>query len=161
VGAGEELRLADRLALRALVESYARGVDRRDLDGVAALFTPDGVLASHRGDPAVVPELSSRHGRAEIVAALQMLHRYEVTSHLLGQQTLWFDDADADHARGETYCLAHHLWERDGERVNRVMSIRYQDRYAREGGEWRFAERRLAIDWQEDRPITNVRLLWS
>ena len=34
------------------------------------------------------------------------------------------------------------------------MSIRYLDRYLRVDGIWKFEERRLAVDWTDDRPIT-------
>jgi hypothetical protein len=32
------------------------------------------------------------------------------------------------------------------------MSIRYADRCVRENGQWKFAERVLAVDWTEERP---------
>ncbi len=148
-----DLRLADRLALRDLVEAYAHGVDRRRLEEVGLLFLADGVLASHNGDPAEVPAFATRNGRDEIVRVMEMVRRYDVTSHVLGQQMLQFDTTDPDRAIGITYCMAHHVWAPDGIRVNKVMSIRYHDRYLRTAQGWRFAERRLAVDWTEERPM--------
>jgi hypothetical protein len=93
-----------------------------------------------------------RNGAAEIEGPMRRLSRYEVTTHFVGQQSVWFDAADADRATGETYCLAHHLHVVDDVRVNDVMSIRYQDEYVREAGRWRFATRTLVVDWTERRP---------
>jgi uncharacterized protein (TIGR02246 family) len=142
--------LVDRLALRHLVEAYARGADRRDAEGMAALFTEDGRLAIYDGQPGTAEPTADRHGRAAIAAAMTGLNRYEVTTHLLGQQTV---ELDGDRATGETYCLAHHLSHRDGTRENRVMSIRYLDTYVRADGRWLIEERLLAVDWIETRRI--------
>jgi uncharacterized protein (TIGR02246 family) len=148
----DDLRLGDRLALRQLVEAYARCVDRLELSGVAALFTVDGVLSVHPGDPATTTASSRHEGRDAITAGLQSLRRYEVTTHVLGQQSLWFSD---DGATGETYCLAHHIRADPGGRVDRTMAIRYQDTYAHHDGAWRFAIRRLAVDWVDERPMSS------
>ena len=145
-----EAQFLDRLALRQLVEDYARGCDRRQPVAVAGLFTEDGRLIRHREGAEAEPPASDTRGRAAIAELIDGLARYEVTTHFLGQQSLTLD---GDTAQGETYCLAHHVYGREGERRNRVMSIRYLDRYRREEPGWRFAERRLAVDWVEDRPL--------
>jgi hypothetical protein len=59
---------------------------------------------------------------------------------------------DGDRASGETYCLAHHIWTENGQRTLLVISIRYLDQFVREDGMWRFADRRLIIDWTDQRP---------
>ena len=128
--------MADREALRDLVEAYASGVDRRRPEDVASLFTDDGEL-TYRGRTTV--------GTADLTQAFRFLERYDVTTHFLGQQTVTLD---GDRATGEVYCLAHHLTVDD----NYVMSIRYQDVYARTTAGWRFASRELVVDWEEHRP---------
>jgi hypothetical protein len=60
----------------------------------------------------------------------------------------------ADEASGETYCLAHHVWNENRQRMLLVISIRYLDRFVRQDGTWRFAERRLITDWTDQRPST-------
>ncbi len=80
------------------------------------------------------------------------LERYLGTTHLVGGQVLDIED-DGEHASGETVCLAHHVYERDGVRRLLVMAVRYEDRYVREAGAWRFAERQLRLDWRDDRPM--------
>jgi hypothetical protein len=133
-----------------LVKDYAHFVDRREPDAVAELFTEDGVLAVYNGDPDVVEPDRVRSGRHEISTAMAWMSRYEMTTHFLGQQTV---DIDGDTASGETYCMAHHITDVDGARHDKVMAIRYLDRYRRVGAEWKFEERRLAVDWIDDREL--------
>ena len=142
--------VADRVALRDLVDAYARHVDRRDAQSVASLFTVDGRLVSRlhdaAGDAPVV-----REGRREIATALVAgLDRYVVTTHIVGGQVVAID---GDGATGDTVCLAHHVYEKAGARRLLVMAVRYSDTYARHRGGWGFAERRLTLDWREDRAM--------
>jgi uncharacterized protein (TIGR02246 family) len=134
--------VADRLALRELVDAYARAVDRRDGEGFAALFTQDGQVYT---DPA-----RRNQGWAALRAIPPRLARYHKTTHFVGQHTV---NLDGDTATGEAYCLAHHLYDINGRTVNRIMSIRYQDQYVRSGAGWLFKERRLEVDWIEHRPL--------
>ena len=46
--------------------------------------------------------------------------------------------------------MAHHLAADGG--ADHVMYIRYLDRYRRDDGVWRFAERETFVEWTEDRP---------
>jgi uncharacterized protein (TIGR02246 family) len=148
----DDVRVADRIALRALVDGYAQGADRRRPDQAAAQFTPDGVLTIYT-DPDGEQVRAERRGSDEIAEAMRGLDRYRVTDHHVGQKLVAFDDADPDVATAETYCVAHHLRERDGSTVDRVMSIRYQDTYVRADGIWLIAHRLLLTDWTEDREV--------
>jgi SnoaL-like protein len=149
-------RAHDRLALRQLVETYAHAADRRKSDLSGELFTEDGLLAIYDGDPSDGREPNrTRRGREEISRAMVFLNRYSVTTHFIGQQTVEFDPADPHRATGETYCLAHHVTENDDGKRMYVMSIRYLDRYLRVDGLWKFEERRLAVDWTDDRPLVS------
>jgi len=145
----------DHEVLRALVAAYAHAADRREPAALAALFTDDGLLAIHEGDPgsadgrASVP-VRERRGRAEIETAIAGLARYDVTTHVLGQHTA---DVDGDHATAETYCMAHHLTTTDGKHHDHVLSIRYLDRFCKIDGAWYFEERRLVIDWTDEREL--------
>jgi hypothetical protein len=71
--------------------------------------------------------------------------------HFVGNHQV---DVTGDLATGLVYCLAHHVYERDGQERDTLMVIRYRDRYARTAEGWRIAHRTLVIDWQEDRPLT-------
>ena len=142
--------VADRTALRDLVDAYALHVDRRDPQSVAALFTVDGRLVSRLHNAAADAPIV-RRGRDEIAAALVAgLDRYVATTHIVGGQVVTID---GDRATGDTVCLAHHVYENAGGRRMLVMAVRYTDKYARQSDGWGFAERQLHLDWREDRAM--------
>ena len=140
---------ADRQAIRDLVDAWARCADRRSPADQAALFTADGTIAVYVGDPASTEPVQRLQGHAEMAEAFKVLDTYDATTHFNGQSTVTID---GDRASGETYCLAHHVWEEDGRRTLMVLSIRYLDRFVRQEDGWRFAERRLLTDWSDRRP---------
>ncbi|RKN21066.1 nuclear transport factor 2 family protein [Micromonospora musae] len=145
-------QLADRLAIRELVDSYAHLADRRDAQGQAALFTDDARVAVYDGEPDLTEPAQVLTGRNDLATAFGSLRNYDKTTHFNGQSSVTLD---GDRATGETYCLAHHLWTEEGQRTLMVMSIRYHDTFVRQGGRWLFAERRLITDWVDRRPSAN------
>jgi hypothetical protein len=144
----ETTEYADRLAVRELVDAYARCADRRDADGQKALFTEDThfvvYMQGHDSEP--TQELTSREA---LTPVFENLNSYETTTHFNGQSTIGLD---GDRATGESYCLAHHLFTDGGERKLMVASLRYHDTFVKRDGTWRFAERKLYVDWTETRP---------
>src|SRR5580693_4231944 len=96
---------ADRLAVRELVESYARCADRRDAKGQMALFTSDThfVVYMNAKDPTPTQELYSREELAPVFADL---NRYSATMHFLGQTTIL--TLTRERGTAETYCMPHH-----------------------------------------------------
>jgi hypothetical protein len=71
--------------------------------------------------------------------------------HFLGQCTV--TELTADRGAGVAYCLAHHLTVSDGHRRLMIAALRYSDRFAKVDGAWLFAERRLYVDWLEERTL--------
>jgi uncharacterized protein (TIGR02246 family) len=142
--------LADRLAIRQLVDDYARAVDVPDGEAAAALFVPDGELRIfERGNPEPV---RGRDGREDIATAMSGLSRYDTTLHFVGNH---YSTIDGDTATGETYCLAHHIREVEGQgTMDYVMAIRYLDAYRRTDEGWRIERRHLQLEFTEDRPVT-------
>jgi|SRR5579859_3285744 len=133
-------RLVDEAALRQSAELYAQGADRRDKALWGSIVTADCVIEA----PGIV--LS---GREQIVAALDIMARlYVTTQHRVHNQTV---SLSGDRASGETYGTADHISERDGRRTLLSWAIRYQDRWRREDGQWRFLRRSLILDWTETR----------
>jgi hypothetical protein len=142
---------ADRLAVRELVEAYAHCADRRDANGQMSLFTEDThfVVFMNAKDRKPTWELRSRDALAPVFADL---NKYDATTHFVGQSTI-FSLTD-DKAIGETYCLAHHVTVAEGKRRLMIASLRYLDTFVKQDGAWLFAERRLYVDWTEERAIS-------
>jgi ketosteroid isomerase-like protein len=142
---------ADRLAIRELVEAYAHCADRRDAKGQMSLFTADThfVVYMNAKDPTPSQELRSREALAPVFANL---NQYDATTHFVGQSTI-FTLTD-DRGTGEAYCLAHHLTVEGGKRRLMIASLRYFDTFAKIDGAWLFAERRLYVDWIDERALS-------
>ena len=143
---------ADRLAIRELVEAYAHCADRRDAKGQMALFTEDAdfVVYMNAKDPTPSQEFHSREALAPVFAEL---NKYDATTHFVGQSTIFYARRD-DRGTGEAYCLAHHVTVDGGKRHLMVASLRYLDTFVKMDGAWLFAERRLYVDWLEERALS-------
>ena len=142
---------ADRLAIRELIEAYGRRADRRDARAQMSLFTPDThfVVFMNAKDPKPSQELHSREALAPVFADL---NKYAVTTHFLGQSTIF--TLTSDRATGEAYCLAHHVTVDGGKRRLMVASLRYLDTFVKLDGAWLFSERLLYVDWLEERALS-------
>jgi hypothetical protein len=142
---------ANRLAIRELVEAYAHCADRRDADGQMSLFTADThfVVYMNAKDATPSQELHSREALAPVFADL---NKYDSTTHFVGQSTIF--TLTEDNATGEAYCLAHHVTLEGGKRRLMLASLRYLDTFVKNDGSWLFAERRLYVDWMEERALS-------
>jgi ketosteroid isomerase-like protein len=127
--------LEDRLALRELVARYGIAVDDRDINALAALFTPDACFRSQDG-------VMSAFGREAII---QQFHgrfaALKATNHVAHDQIIELDAENPDSASGLVSSHAE-VW-RNGQAL--IAALRYQDRYQRFEGNWCFAERTLSF----------------
>jgi ketosteroid isomerase-like protein len=141
---------ADRLAIRELVEAYAHCADRRDAKGQMSLFTRDThfVVYMNAKDPTPSQEL---HSRAALAPVFDDLNKYAATMHFVGQSTIL--TLNGDRATGEAYTLAHHLTIDGEKRRLMIAALRYTDNFVKIEGVWLFAERRLYVDWLEERAL--------
>jgi len=139
--------VADRLAIRELVDAYAYCADRRDAAGQMALFTEDTdfVVYMDSSDPTPTQHL---RGRAALAPVFDALNAYQTAMHFNGQCTTVLD---GDRASGVAYCLAHHVKVDGSTRSLMVAAIRYLDTYVKQDGIWLFAERKLMVDWTDTR----------
>jgi SnoaL-like protein len=143
--------VADRLAIRELIEAYAHCADRRDAKGQMALFTSDThfVVYMNAKDPKPSQELHSRDALAPVFADL---NKYAATMHFLGQNTVL--TLTSDRGTGETYCMPHHLTIDGEKRRLMIAALRYYDTFVKVEGAWLFAERLLYVDWVEERVLS-------
>ena len=116
-----------------------------------SLFTMDTHFVVYMNAKDLTPsqELHSREALAPIFAEL---NKYDATTHFVGQSTI-FTLAE-DRGTGVTYCLAHHAMVEGGKRRLMIASFRYLDTFVKIDGTWLFAERRLYVDWLEERALS-------
>jgi SnoaL-like domain len=134
--------LHDEWEIRNLSHRYAQALDRGDTETWRSLFTADVMLQTGDKAPSSYSELV---GSPEL-----QLRRYQKTWHGVLTQVI---HVDGDQAEGEVYCLARHIWtdshNTPGDMpfsLSHDMTIRYQDRYRKDNGEWKFAVRKITID---------------
>ena len=145
------LEIADRLAIRELIEAYAHCADRRDAQGQMALFTADThfVVYMNAKDPKPSQELYSREALAPVFADL---NKYDATTHFVGQSTIF--TLTSERGTGEAYTLAHHITVTGESRRLMLASLRYNDTFVKVDGVWLFAERLLYVDWVDERALS-------
>ena len=92
------------------------------------------------------------HSREALAPVFAEPNKYDATTHFVGQSTIF--TITSDRATGEAYCLAHHVTVEGGKRRLMLASLRYLDTYVKIAGAWLFAERRLYVDWLEERALS-------
>ncbi len=128
---------ADRDAIRDLLAHYTYNGDRGRLDEMTACFADDGVLEypghAPQGPAAIRAALSSgaRDPRLTFV-------RHHITNPLIR--------VDGDSASARSYFTVHSNFGPD-------HSGTYDDRLVRTAEGWRFARRRVRIDWQTEKSL--------
>jgi hypothetical protein len=125
-------RVADELAIRKVLATYAVAIDRGDFDGIASCYFDDAVEDRGRFVGSL-PEFLAWLSRT--------LAEFGACWHLLGEPWISFD---GDVAEVETPCLGYH---RVREPVaDHLIPCRYIDRFERRDGEWRIASRRAVYE---------------
>jgi hypothetical protein len=142
---------ADRLAIRELVEAYAHCADRRAAKDQMDLFTEDAHFVVYMDARSPSPTMDL-HSRAALAPVFDDLKKYAATQHFVGQSTI-LTLAD-DRATGEAYTMAHHLTVEGERRSLMVAALRYTDAFVKRDGSWLFSERRLYVDWIENRILS-------
>ena len=127
--------LLDRLAIRDVMCTYYHAVDRRDWDALATVYAAD----VHFNSPVM-----EHHSRDAIVSSTSGVGRYKRTMHFMGNHLATIDGATAD---AETYAIAHHYYDEDGEEQEYVMGIRYIDKLRKQDGRWEIVDRLMIYDF--------------
>lgn len=125
--------LADsRDAIRDLLARYTYHGDRGRIDQLASCFAPDGVL-EYPGNVAQGPEAIATALRSGPANPALTVVRHHITNPLI--------EVSNDAATARSYFTVHADNGPD-------HSGTYDDRLVRTDDGWRFAHRRVRIDWQ-------------
>lgn len=133
--------LLDKQEIHEVLMRYCRGVDRRDLDLLLSAFHPDALDEHGIFD-------GNAHEFARM--AVDMLEQFTATSHMIVNE---YAQIDGDSAHVESYVLACHRSERDGERIDMTMGARYVDRFERRDGHWKISHRAVLHDWNREEVV--------
>jgi len=140
--------MEDRNSIRELVDAYAYCADTRDAQGQMSLFTEDTSFIVFMDAKSSVPT-QTINKRADLFPVFDNLNTYRATMHFNGQSTVL--QLNDDTATGITYCIAHHQTIKDGVQNLMIANIKYHDSFVKQNGKWLFAERKLMVDWIENR----------
>lgn len=124
--------------IRRLAYRYADAVDRRDIEALVDCYRPDARFGSHGEGPEACRAFFGE-SLAEIGMAVLL-----VANHLV-------EFEDLDNATGTVW--SHGFIDDQAEGFIQQL-IKYDDRYVRLDGEWRFTRRRhfLWLGWTHDEP---------
>jgi len=128
-------------AITALVHGYAERLDGGDLDGVAALFAD--ATYGRAGGPV-------RRGAAAVREALRVVKLHAGsprTKHVVTNLVVDVDEA-AGHAAARSYFTV--LQATATLPLQTILAGRYEDRFVRRDGTWRFSERVIHLDLTGD-----------
>jgi hypothetical protein len=128
--------MLDEFALRKLVHTYCRAVDRGDFATLRGLY--------HR-------DAQDAHGAFSTGAVDAFLATLEASRpHLRSMQhhitTVNFA-VDGARAEGEIYTIATHTFAAGDRDVEVIVGGRYLDKYAKRDGVWKILERAIVTDW--------------
>lgn len=135
-------RREDEHQLRDLANRYARMMDRRRFEWLPQVFAEDGSL--------IGPGYEMK-GHDQLRQGLKGLEQFSATLHAVLNT---YFEIDGDTARGEVYCVANHIHEKEGVSFKLDMGIRYEDHYVRQSGDWVIQSRFFNMVWETDRPMT-------
>lgn len=135
--------LKDREAIRALIYTYCRSVDRLDVPLGHSIWHDDGVADYGTGfyqgpGKGVIDRICARH--ADFIT-----HSHQVTNILIA--------LDGDDAGSESYVTATMRMIRDGKCLQFEIRGRYLDRWQRRVGRWGLVHRAFAMDHSSTREV--------
>ncbi|MBI1816633.1 MAG: nuclear transport factor 2 family protein [Deltaproteobacteria bacterium] len=135
--------LIDRAAIHDILLRYARGVDARELESVAALFVAGAAYSGRLG----IGTIETALARLRI-----SLGRFQRTMHVVDHQLI---EINGDRADSETYATAYHR-PIGSAPTDFTVGVRYLDALARRGGAWLITRRVVEMEWQRHAPVNTV-----
>ena len=136
--------IADRIALKSLVDTFSNLADTKEIDEQVQLFTEDAEVISYQGEK----QTSHLKGRKELAERFKaFLDQFTTVYHINGQQTV---KIDGDKATGIAYAQVVLVSEKDGKKTMRTQGVRYNDEYERKNGKWLISRRISHFEWSKE-----------
>jgi hypothetical protein len=122
--------------LRALVQRYARAVDQRDVDALAALFDPGATIVGAGGSQTLDAWLETMRGP----------RAFPTSMHLLADPLVVVDDGGGT-ATLDTYAVVYQLSDPASGKGDLTLGINYLDDVAQVEGRWVITRRVSRTVW--------------
>lgn len=132
--------IADRLALKEVVDKFSNYADTKENDKQALLFTEDAVVEVELGGK-IIATLNGRDQIQQVFSS--SMADNQIVFHMNGQQTV---DIDGDHATGVAYSYV--TTGKDAQHLTH-QGVRYQDEFQKIDGQWYIAKRHSEFMWSE------------
>jgi hypothetical protein len=127
--------------VRELAYKYAQFIDDRAFERMGEILADNVEM----GSPAF-----ETHTLEEFGEQLKFLDTFTGTMHIIGNQ---LGEWEGEKYQGETYCVASHIYEKEGVGHKLEMGIRYKDTIAPMDGTYKFTRRYLDVVWSQDLPL--------
>ena len=140
VGRVDVPRVADELAIRSVLATHCRGVDRADESVLKSAYWADAEVAyGGFNGPA--------HAFCEALPV--SIRRFARTQHSISNVLVTF--MSETEARVETYVNAfHYLAVEDGTDTEMTYLGRYLDRFEKRSDAWKIRHRKVVMDWNQN-----------
>jgi hypothetical protein len=130
--------MLDEFALRKLVHTYCRAVDRGDFATLRELYHHDAVDAHGEISSGSVDEfLTSLEASRPYIRSMQ--HNVTTVNFAISGTS----------AEGEIYTVAMHTFGANDREVDVIIGGRYLDKYENRDGTWKIIERTIVTDWAQ------------
>ena len=136
--------IADRMALKDLVDTFSNLADTKEINKQVQLFTEDAEVTSYQGDK----QTSHPKGRKELAERFKaFLDLFTTVYHINGQQTV---KINGNKATGIAYAQVVLVSEKNGKQTMLTQGVRYSDEYERKNGKWLISKRISHFEWSKE-----------
>lgn len=143
-----DVRVADRIALKELIDRFSNLADEKKIDEQVLLFTENAQVVSLSNGQTT----STLQGRAELARAFKaFLDNFHTVYHQNGQQVIEFTGQDT--AKSVHYSTVYLAYIEQGKQMVRASTVRYHDEYVRENSKWLISKRTSEFLINEVRPL--------
>lgn len=143
--------MANKMAIRELVDTFSILADKKDGLSQIGLFTKDAVVENYNNGKLT----ETIKGNENIGKAFDdFLKTQDIVYHINGQQVV---QLHGDKADGISYCFVTLVYtDEEGNVIKRQTGVRYEDVYEFQDGRWLIAHRKTFFDWGEQVPYLGV-----
>jgi hypothetical protein len=122
--------------IRAVMQRYARAVDGREVEALAALFHPDAEITGARGPQSL----------EEWLDTMRATRSFPSSMHVLGDPLITHREG-SDEATADTYAVVYQLGDQSAGQGDLTLGMRYLDRLVVDGDRWVIRSRSSTMVW--------------